>query len=179
MGAGLREMLLADVVDLVRGAGKDSVKAARLLGRGALVGFSPEDPGAAQPEVRATTRHTITLVPPALARNKLTIDMTAWLFDPPGLLGGLFRKVYTVGRGPKCHVRLAHSDVSALHARLIFKGLDATLVDMESANGTFVVQRRLTPHVGQPLRNWDRIMVGPLPLVYLKPLTLAQLVALG
>ena len=59
-----------------------------------------------------------------------------------GLLGGrthhVARAVCTVGRGADADLRLEHPSVSAAHATLLYKRGRWYVVDLESANGTYV-----------------------------------------
>jgi DNA-binding response OmpR family regulator len=69
-----------------------------------------------------------------------------------------------LGRAPECQIIVPHSVVSRLHARIERDGPRYMLTDLNSANGTFVNQRRiLAPH---RLKNRDAIGLGsPAPMI--------------
>ena len=47
-------------------------------------------------------------------------------------------KTVTIGRGPKCQVRVPAASVSREHCELIIKNSEVRVKDLDSANGTFV-----------------------------------------
>lgn len=78
--------------------------------------------------------------------------------------------VSTIGREPGCDVVVQRREVSRLHARIERHGLRYILVDVDSANGTYVNGRRLSePH---SLENDDLIGLGSGPslLRFIDPL---------
>lgn len=56
--------------------------------------------------------------------------------------------------------------VSRLHAQITQSGSQYVLIDLESANGTFVNGMPLSPHRPQVLRSGDRITIGKAHLVF-------------
>jgi DNA-binding winged helix-turn-helix (wHTH) protein len=69
-----------------------------------------------------------------------------------------------IGRGSECGVRIASSTVSRVHARLSVDGIEGTIEDMESKNGTFLCGARvLSP---TRLSAGDEIRVGSVRLVW-------------
>jgi eukaryotic-like serine/threonine-protein kinase len=56
--------------------------------------------------------------------------------------------------------------VSRNHARISANKRSYTLFDLNSANGTYVNGERLTPHLGQPLHDNDRIRMGRIVLQF-------------
>lgn len=71
---------------------------------------------------------------------------------------------HVIGRDPRCAVWVDASGVSRRHARIDVDAAGATLVDLESSNGTFVGGHRLTtPH---RLADGDRIELGAATLTF-------------
>ena len=56
--------------------------------------------------------------------------------------------------------------VSRRHAQITRTGSEYVLVDLGSANGTFVNGMQLSPHAPQILRSGDRIAIGKAHLVF-------------
>lgn len=65
------------------------------------------------------------------------VDPSVWAY--PVTEGG-----HRLGRGTECEVRLSHSSVSRVHARLEFRDGHLCVQDLESRNGTFVNQSRVS-----------------------------------
>jgi len=65
-----------------------------------------------------------------------------------------------VGRGDGCDVRLPDPSVSQRHASIHVNGAEHTLVDEDSANGTFVGGSRLAPRAPRVVRSGDLVRVG-------------------
>lgn len=59
------------------------------------------------------------------------------------------RTPFTIGRAPETDLPLASPEVSPEHARLLFQAGEAVLIDLNSAGGTWVGERRL--EAGDPL----------------------------
>ncbi len=74
--------------------------------------------------------------------------------DPPAN-GGI------IGRLETCAIRLEHPTVSRTHARLDPLGGGWILTDLGSRHGTWINGARLAPHLAAPLRDGDRIEIGP------------------
>jgi len=69
-------------------------------------------------------------------------------------------RVYVLGRGEECDVRLEDTEASRRHAKLSVAG-DATVVhveDLRSKNGTFLNERKLAER--KKLASGDRIRIG-------------------
>ena len=62
----------------------------------------------------------------------------------PGGRAALTEGDYVLGRDPDVELFLDAHDVSRRHARITIVGNDATIEDLESKNGTFVSNRRVT-----------------------------------
>lgn len=66
---------------------------------------------------------------------------------------------YRIGRKPDCEIVVDESQVSRVHARLTIDGDTVTLHDLDSRNGTFVQEERIS---GADLHTGDRFRVGRL-----------------
>jgi hypothetical protein len=71
--------------------------------------------------------------------------------------------VTLIGRASGCDVVLDDPNASRRHAELRRRGESATVVDLDSTNGTVVNGRRVRE---QPLRDGDRITIGTTTLVF-------------
>jgi len=69
-----------------------------------------------------------------------------------------------IGRRPGCDVFLDNLAVSGEHANIFTIGEDSFIQDMNSTNGTFINNKRITKH---HLRNGDSIAIGKYSLVYM------------
>ncbi len=69
-------------------------------------------------------------------------------------------RVLSVGRGEDNDVILASAEVSRHHARIGPIGFDLQVVDLGSANGTFVEGTRLEPRAATVLRAGQRVAIG-------------------
>ena len=71
-----------------------------------------------------------------------------------------------VGRTSSSQVQLAHERVSRRHAEFRCTETGCELVDVRSANGTYVGDAKLTPEVPQSLQSGNVIKIDPYQLVY-------------
>lgn len=69
-----------------------------------------------------------------------------------------------LGRHPDCDVQLDSNMVSRFHAQIIRVGDAIMLEDLESGNGTFLNGKMLERNLPHPLKNDDRIKLGPIKL---------------
>lgn len=69
---------------------------------------------------------------------------------------------FVFGRGPECHIRPDSDWVSRQHCLLTVGNEGASLRDLGSTNGTLVNGHRILEEF--PLRQGDRVQVGPLVL---------------
>jgi pSer/pThr/pTyr-binding forkhead associated (FHA) protein len=69
-----------------------------------------------------------------------------------------------VGRRPGCEVFLDNLAVSGEHANIFTIGDDSFIQDLNSTNGTFINNKKITKH---HLRNGDAVAIGKHTLVYL------------
>jgi len=71
---------------------------------------------------------------------------------------------HVLGRDHDLELRFDSSSVSRRHARIRISGDEAVLEDLESKNGTFVAERRLSSPVR--LADGDEIRLGSIPLIF-------------
>jgi DNA-binding winged helix-turn-helix (wHTH) protein len=69
---------------------------------------------------------------------------------------------HVIGRDPSLTIRLESPRISRQHARLVVRGHDVTIEDLESTNGTFVGGRRIETKT--PVASGDEIHIGPIRL---------------
>ncbi len=69
-----------------------------------------------------------------------------------------------IGRKPGCDIFLDNLSVSGEHANIFTIGEDSFIQDLNSTNGTFINNKRITKH---HLRNGDVVTVGKYTLVYM------------
>ncbi len=69
-----------------------------------------------------------------------------------------------IGRKPGCDIFLDNLSVSGEHANIFTIGEDSFIQDLNSTNGTFINNKRITKHY---LRNGDIITIGKYTLVYM------------
>ncbi len=71
----------------------------------------------------------------------------------------------SIGRHPQCTVTVSQPSVSRRHARLDFDGQSCTVEDLQSSNGTYVNNQRITRSV---LRDGDQLRCGDFQLRYVE-----------
>jgi ABC-type multidrug transport system ATPase subunit/pSer/pThr/pTyr-binding forkhead associated (FHA) protein len=71
----------------------------------------------------------------------------------------------SIGRTPDNQIVVSHPQVSSKHAQIVKQGSDLFLVDLGSANGTYVRGQRVAPNQRVPVQNDERVYIGPMPLV--------------
>ena len=74
------------------------------------------------------------------------------------------RPVCSIGRGPQCDVRVRDDSVSTNHATLLRKGASWFVVDLRSANGTFVDGSRIAGE--RELAAGSRLKLGSVEMVF-------------
>ncbi|MCA9037722.1 MAG: SpoIIE family protein phosphatase [Planctomycetaceae bacterium] len=67
-----------------------------------------------------------------------------------------------LGRHPDCDIQLDSNMVSRFHAQLVQESGRIYLEDLGSGNGSFVNGRQVEKHQPSPLKDGDRIKLGPL-----------------
>jgi hypothetical protein len=73
----------------------------------------------------------------------------------------------SVGRAANCDIVIRESSVSKLHAHFKLEADRVMLVDVRSANGTFVNGRRLDPLRPAPVESGDLLLFGLIAVQYL------------
>lgn len=71
----------------------------------------------------------------------------------------------SIGRHPQCTVTVSQPSVSRKHARLDFDGQSCMVEDLQSSNGTYVNNQRITRSA---LRNGDQLRCGDFQLRYVE-----------
>lgn len=82
---------------------------------------------------------------------------------PPAPLSGVET---TIGRNPECGVQIDDSRVSRQHAKVTRSGAGFAVIDSGSSNGTRLNGNAIAAHVPTPLRDGDRLGIGPVELVF-------------
>lgn len=65
-----------------------------------------------------------------------------------------------IGRSAECNLRIACSEVSRRHCRLMLAGNRVLVRDLRSSNGTFVDGRPIAPETDVPLAPGSRLSLG-------------------
>src|SRR5690554_4713481 len=81
----------------------------------------------------------------------------------------LTRPSTTIGRQPGNDIVLNTTAVSRYHARLDVVDGQVVLVDLGSANGTFVNDVPLEPGGSMPISHGDKLSIGDKMLIYTSP----------
>lgn len=74
-----------------------------------------------------------------------------------------------LGRADDNDIVLNHDTVSQHHAQLLCDADDCQVLDLGSANGTFLIGVRLTPQAPQPLPDGALLQIGGIALTYRAP----------
>lgn len=74
------------------------------------------------------------------------------------------KDVITIGRRPDNDICIDNPVVSGAHARVVRQGPDIILEDLNSTNGTFVNQKKVTKHI---LNHKDVVFIGKHTIVFL------------
>lgn len=69
-----------------------------------------------------------------------------------------------IGRQPGCDLLLENPQISRQHAHLDCTPESLQITDLNSSNGTLLNDQRLTPEVSSPLKQGDRLEIGPFTL---------------
>jgi DNA-binding winged helix-turn-helix (wHTH) protein len=69
-----------------------------------------------------------------------------------------------IGRDPDAVLWIDHASVSRRHARIVVAGVETTIEDLGSKNGTFLRGKKL--HGPAPIADGDKIRVGPETMVF-------------
>jgi len=102
-----------------------------------------------------------------VAPMKLTLVAMARLILKPGVEGSqvfeLHPGTYDIGRRPDNRICIADGSVSGQHCRLVVDHAGATLIDLDSTNGTFVEGR---PVRESPIQGGQRFRLGGVDLLF-------------
>lgn len=91
-------------------------------------------------------------------------EVTGELIESDGTKRPLIKAITTIGRSSTCDLPYRDSQISRVHAKIEIQGATFILVDMKSANGTFVNQQ---PVEGRTtLHNGDMIHLGNTQLLF-------------
>ena len=126
---------------------------------GALTGASAAAPPQGAPGAPAGAAHAPQPSHPDAAPRKHRTVIGELSLEKMG------SNVITIGRTPDNQIVVSHAQVSSKHAQIVKQGNDLFIVDLGSANGTFVRGQRLAPNQRVPVANGERIYIGPMPLV--------------
>jgi hypothetical protein len=122
---------------------------------------APRAPMAAAPLPRAPQGSTASR--PVASTGGAARLMTVNPIDPVPSEYSLFKDEVTVGRGETNDIVIPHASVSRAHARLMKRNGAYELMDLNSTNGTFVDDRRLTG--SQSLGNGTRVRFGDVQFI--------------
>jgi hypothetical protein len=75
----------------------------------------------------------------------------------------------SIGRGLRNQLILQDPQVSKFHARIYLQGQNHIVIDLGSANGTFVNEQRLLHNTAHPLKVGDRVRFGQAVFTYTVP----------
>jgi ABC-type multidrug transport system ATPase subunit/pSer/pThr/pTyr-binding forkhead associated (FHA) protein len=71
----------------------------------------------------------------------------------------------TIGRTPDNDIQISHAQVSSKHALLHKVGSELFIEDRGSQNGTFVRGERIAPGKRVPVKQGEKVFIGPMPLL--------------
>jgi ABC-type multidrug transport system ATPase subunit/pSer/pThr/pTyr-binding forkhead associated (FHA) protein len=80
-------------------------------------------------------------------------------------LDQLSASAITIGRTPDNTIVVPHAQVSSRHAQILKQGSELFVEDRGSANGTFVRGQRLASGQRVPVKNGEKVYIGPMPLL--------------
>jgi hypothetical protein len=66
-----------------------------------------------------------------------------------------------IGRSTECNLRLASGLVSRRHCKLLISDEQVAVIDLGSANGTFLNEEKITPKVEVPIPPGSELAIGP------------------
>ena len=135
-----------------------------------LLGITALDTRAVRTQ-QAESLETRTLNPSVLAPDESLV------LRVEGAVGGIVvdqQQPATLGRENPRRLQKPHIDltpyqalekgVSSLHAMLVCQGGKVSIMDLDSTNGTYVEDHRLTPHQATPLYNDNKVRLGNLTI---------------
>lgn len=98
----------------------------------------------------------------AASKGQLTVTLEGKVIQTVAVDKALLR----IGRLPDNDVKLDAAAVSRHHAELRQEGEAVVLVDLDSANGTFIDGQRLAAHEPRRLQGGESFRIGPFTLTY-------------
>ncbi|MCL7033952.1 hypothetical protein MKW94_024649 [Papaver nudicaule] len=77
-------------------------------------------------------------------------------------------EIFIVGRHPDCNIMLEHPSISRLHLKILVKSSSKSLsvMDLSSAHGTWINDRKIEPQVRVDLNEGDTLRLGASTRVY-------------
>jgi hypothetical protein len=154
-------MLLFALSKLRFGVSTDDIKAALAASQVSGSGSSRVTIAAPSPS-RASVGATVPRAAAASTGGAARL-MTVNPIDPVPAEYSLFKDEVTVGRGEDNDVVIPHASVSRAHARLMKRNGAFELMDLNSTNGTFVDDRKVSG--SQSLPNGSRVRFGDVQFV--------------
>ena len=146
-GTFVSDASLHNLVAEVRAALSDSPRAPRYIRTVPRYGYAFK--------ADAKPRPVFDTAPIAASGPRLVSRRREWLLSEGSNL---------VGRDHDCAVRIDSATLSRRHARIVVKGTESTLEDLESKNGTLVNGQRVEHAV--VLKDNDKIQLGSVPVTY-------------
>jgi ABC-type multidrug transport system ATPase subunit/pSer/pThr/pTyr-binding forkhead associated (FHA) protein len=132
-----------------------------------IVGASPAVAAPSQPQpgsqglgVVASPMASGETTPEGGVRKKHKTVIGQVSFGAPGQIS-----VKSIGRTPDNDIQIPHAQVSSHHALIHRIGDNLFLEDRGSANGTYVRGQRIAAGQRVPVKNGEKVFIGPMPLV--------------
>jgi hypothetical protein len=154
-------MMLFALSKLRFGVSTDELKAALEAQSRAPVAAVPRAPVAAPSVPRVSPASTAAR--PVASTGGAARLMTVNPVDPVPSEYSLFKDEVTVGRGETNDVVIPHASISRAHARLMKRNGVYELMDLNSTNGTFVDDRKLSG--SQSVPNGSRVRFGDVQFI--------------
>jgi hypothetical protein len=154
-------MMLFALSKLRFGVSTDELKAALEAQSRAPVAAAPRAPVAAPSAPRVSPASTAAR--PVASTGGAARLMTVNPVDPVPSEYSLFKDEVTVGRGETNDVVIPHASISRAHARLLKRNGGYELMDLNSTNGTFVDDRKLSG--SQSVPNGSRVRFGDVQFI--------------
>lgn len=157
-GTYVSDSSLSGLIGLIREALDDDPRQARFIRTAHRVGYA-----------FTATVEVATSAPGGVAPARTTYWLTL-----PNRQYVLKEGENLVGRDPTADVPLPFPGVSRRHARIVIAGPNVTIEDLESKNGTWVRDERVTKP--SMLRDGDEVGIGPVVLTFRMPASPASTV---
>jgi hypothetical protein len=105
--------------------------------------------------------------PPAQVQENQQASFRSAILKGPQQILRLDSSPVNIGRGLRNQLILNDPLVSKFHAKIYLQGQNHILVDLGSANGTFVNEQRLSLDTTHPLKVGDRVRFGQAVFTYI------------